>query len=358
MTNIPNQNIKDTYKERKALVGTNFLTIYVENTLPIFITKDSVITDTNTMIRKTSGAACNTEILDYAKKDISFKLSGKLSRGGFSNIMLASGKDDKKTYFNLETNLPLNEITIKDPTTVNEYATFDFTNKCFTYIKSNAGNAKLPVTFMWDNIELGTGYVCFSTSSTSLVDNTNITFNTTINQDRFISIATVQSPLTYNKVNLYYDTKWKDIILTPNLEFYSLVKNGNYDVRAYRLGNRNVLTSKMISLLGIEEASRVQLPEAKANTGMTTYLTSIPGFHSESFIDTSRFEESVGTFNLLHSDRSLMTILNLGTGSKLFTGNTLLPVYLLHQMSFRDYGFESVGLQDVSSTNLYVAFRF
>ena len=72
MTNIPNQNIKDTYKERKALVGTNFLTIYVENTLPIFITKDSVITDTNTMIRKTSGAACNTEILDYAKKDISF----------------------------------------------------------------------------------------------------------------------------------------------------------------------------------------------------------------------------------------------------------------------------------------------
>lgn len=246
MTNIPNQNIKDTYKERKALVGTNFLTIYVENTLPIFITKDSVITDTNTMIRKTSGAACNTDI---------------------------------ESYDTTETN-------------------------------------------------------------------------------RFIKIATVQSPLTYNKVNLYYDTKWKDIILTPNLEFYSLVKNGNYDVRAYRLGNRNVLTSKMISLLGIEEASRVQLPEAKANTGMTTYLTSIPGFHSESFIDTSRFEESVGTFNLLHSDRSLMTILNLGTGSSLFTGNTLLPVYLLHQMSFRDYGFESVGLQDVSSTNLYVAFRF
>jgi hypothetical protein len=212
---------------------------------------------------------------------------------------------------------------------------------------------------MWDNIELGTGYVCFSTTSSSLVDNTDITVNTTINQDRFISIATVQSPLTYNKVNLYYDTKWKDIILTPNLEFYSLVKNGNYDVRAYRLGNYTTLTSKKaLGTLGMEEANRVQLPEAKANTGMTTYLTSIPGFHSESFIDTTRFEESVGNFNLLHQDRSLMTILNLGTGSSLFNSNNPIHVYLFHQMSFRDYGFESIGKQDVSSLNLYVAFRF
>lgn len=246
MTNIPNFNIKDTYKERKVLVGTNFLTIYVENTLPIFITKDNVITDTNTMIRNTAGAACNTALASYN------------------------------------------------------------------------------------------------------TDETN----------RFISIATVPSPLTYNKVNLYYDTKWKDILITPNLEFYSLVKNGNYDVRAYRLGNSNGLTSKVISLLGTEEANRVQLPEAKANTGMKCYLTSIPGFHSESFIDTTRFEESVNSFNLLHADRSLMTILNLGTGSALFTGTQPIRVFLLHQMSFRDYGFESVGLQDVSKLNLYVAFRF
>lgn len=247
MTIIQNNVQIDSYKERKALVGTNYLTIYVENTLPIFITKDSIITDTNTMVRNTTGAACNTAL-------------------------------------------------------------------------------------------------------TSRVDT---------EADRFIGLATVQSPLTYNKANLYYDTKYKDILIIPNIEFYSLVKNGNYDVRAYRLGSRTVLNSKVaIGTLGMEEANRVQLPEAKANTGMKCYLTTIPGFHSESFIDTTRFEEQVNSFNLLHSDRSLMPILNLGTGSSIFTGTTSLPVFLLHQMSFRDYGLESVGILDTAKLNLYVAFRF
>lgn len=247
MTNIPNNNLNDSYKQRKAKVGSNTLTIYVENTLPILITKDTVLTDPNTLIRTGNGEANNTPIVGF--------------------------KDDET--------------------------------------------------------------------------------------DRFIGISTVQSPLTWNKVSLYYDKKWKDIIIVPNLEYYTLTKNGNYDVRAYRLGNNNVLTSKVgTGTLGMEEPNRVLLPEAQEVTNMSTLLTSLSGFHSESFIDTTRLEESVNNFNILHSDRSLSTFIKLGTGSSLFANPSPLTVYLLSQTTIRDFGIESIGLQDISSLNLYVSFRF
>lgn len=248
MTNLPNLNQKDTYKERKAKVGNNFLTIYIENTLPILVTKDSYLNDANILVRSAAGEAINTAI---------------------------TGRQDDEA-------------------------------------------------------------------------------------NRFIGIATVTSPLTYNKVNLYYDTKWKDIIVVPNLDFYSLVNNGNYDVRAYRVGNNNSLTGKSgMYMLGTEEANRVQLPEAQAVTKTNCLLTSLPGFHSSSFLDTTRFEELVDNkINILHSDRSLTTFINLGAGSGLFKSAGTLPVYLLSQTTFRDYGIESVGLQNISKLNLYLSFRF
>lgn len=248
MTSIPNNNLNDTYKQRLAKIGTNKLTIYVENTLPILVTVDAILTDKNTLVKTLNGSAINTNITGF--------------------------QDDEA--------------------------------------------------------------------------------------DRFIGISTVQSSLTYNKINMYYDTKYKDIIILPDLSYYTVTNNGNYDVRAYRLGNRNVLTSKVgTGTLGIEESNRVHLPEAQAVSNMQCILTSIPGFHSDSVLDTPRLEELIANkINILHTDRSLITFIKLGLGSDLFKTNNPIHVYLMSQITFRDFGIESIGLQDVSNKNLYLALRF
>lgn len=246
MLSLPSTSLTDTYKTRKVKIGDNFVTLFVENTLPMYITLDSVITNAKTLVKTEAGAACNTDIESY---------------------------DDTET-------------------------------------------------------------------------------------DRFISISTVTSPLTYNKLNFYYDKKYSDILITPNLEFSSLVSKNNLQFRCYRLGNNNKLSTRHpLGKLGMEKSDYIKLPEAKANTGMKVHLVSLPGFHSENIMNTTRFEETEGNFNILHIDRALCPIIELGTGSALFT-DTNLHVYLLAQDTFVGYGIESIARQDVASKKLYLNLRF
>jgi hypothetical protein len=91
-----------------------------------------------------------------------FKMSGK---GYGSTYLVATGAGDKKTYFNLDTDLDLSLITIKDQATaVDPYVTFDFANKCFTYKSSTSGNAALEVTLQYNGEDMGVATICFSQS--------------------------------------------------------------------------------------------------------------------------------------------------------------------------------------------------
>lgn len=249
MTHLANTNMLDSFKERKALVGDgNFLTIYVENTLPIFITNDDYLNNKKIKFRETPGSAVTTSITDYNKEM----------------------------------------------------------------------------------------------------------------ENRFVNIANVESPLTYNKISLYYDKKYEDIIIVPNLDVYTITKNGNYEVRALRLGSSRKLQTKYVyNMLGTEPTDIVKLPLAKANTSVKGLLVSLTGLSTEGNLNNNRFEEMVdNVHNLLHQDRKLGTIIELGTGSQLFTENKPLAVYLLSQHSIMDYGLEDIKLQDVASKKLYFILKF
>ena len=82
-----------------------------------------------------------------------------------STYLVATGAGDKKTYFNLDTDLDLSLITIKDQATaVDPYVTFDFANKCFTFKSSTSGNAGLAVTLQYNGVDIGVATICFSSS--------------------------------------------------------------------------------------------------------------------------------------------------------------------------------------------------
>lgn len=92
-----------------------------------------------------------------------FKLVGqKAYTSAIPNGLVATGSGNKQTTFDLDTNIPVSEITIKDASSVTPYVTFDLANKYFTFISVTSDC--LPVTFMWNGIELGTAYVIFSSN--------------------------------------------------------------------------------------------------------------------------------------------------------------------------------------------------
>ena len=89
-----------------------------------------------------------------------FKMTGT---GYGSTYIVATGKGDKRTYFNLDTNLDLSLVTIKDyETAVKPYVTFDLEGKFMTYSTGTSGNAGLSVVFLYNGVEMGTATVCFS----------------------------------------------------------------------------------------------------------------------------------------------------------------------------------------------------
>jgi hypothetical protein len=103
-----------------------------------------------------------------------FVMSGNGIYGSTSNVMMATGKGDKKTYFNLENDFDVSRITVDDAS--KEYATFDFTNKCFTYIKSTSSNTPLEISVMLDGTEIGKAYINFT--SAHAVSSTDINYET------------------------------------------------------------------------------------------------------------------------------------------------------------------------------------
>ncbi len=106
----------------------------------------------------------------------SLVLTGQGTYGSSTNIIMATGRGDKKTYFNLTSDFDVSRITVSDE----EYATWDFTNKCITYLKSPAGNNPHEVQIMLDGTVIGSGWINFS--SASAVKSTNISYE--VNEPR------------------------------------------------------------------------------------------------------------------------------------------------------------------------------
>lgn len=178
--------------------------------------------------------------------------------------------------------------------------------------------------------------------------------------DRFIFIGAVPSQLNQTLVYMYYDKKYKDIIIIPSIEQLSLAPdNFRFMIRGYRLGSgKEFPDSKLVNIINIDESNKYDLPEAKANANMKSKLITMPGYDPSNMINTNKFEEQVGDFNLQHGDRKLFTTICLGTATDLFTTVDRLPLYLLYQASFTEFGITYLHNINPSNMKLYVSFRF
>lgn len=178
--------------------------------------------------------------------------------------------------------------------------------------------------------------------------------------NRFIFIGAVQSALNLTNVYMYYDNKYKDIFIIPSIEQLLITSDNTIDkLRGHRLGSGKAFDNYWLSnLIPLDLEYKYDLPTAKANSAMKSMLVTMPGFDPSNMVNTNKFEEQSGVFNIQHGDRKLYTLISLGKASDLFTTVTNIPLYLLYQPSYIAYGLKYVNSIDPADYNLYLGFRF
>lgn len=105
-----------------------------------------------------------------------FVMKGRSTYSTVSNVMMSTGKGDKKTYFDIGGGFDLTRL-VADSNSAS-YITFDFPNGCYTYIQSTADDSPLEVGIYLDSetgTKLGTAWVNFTTSGA--VYPTNISYS-------------------------------------------------------------------------------------------------------------------------------------------------------------------------------------
>lgn len=180
---------------------------------------------------------------------------------------------------------------------------------------------------------------------------------------RFLHIATLESPITLNVINLYYDKVYSDIIITPDLSYYDKLPYNDYvELRCYGIGGDAIVTNKSVSQgLTVDDNLSIKLPQPNVLNGKAkVHTVTMAGLRPSNLVVVNRLQENITNDKVIvHGERSMAVLIELGTLQDLF-GNKLqrLPVYLLHQTSHIEFGIRPLGRVPTGNNKLYLFIRF
>lgn len=188
--------------------------------------------------------------------------------------------------------------------------------------------------------------------------------NGTLDINRFIFITRVESYINRDIVDLYYDKKYQDIIIVPDLVYTKhLSPTEDINIFCQRIGggynvNDNTLTGLTISS---DENCKITLPEARKISSASVYMAAIPGLQTPDYTqDANSYEEMLNdAINLKRYHRQMLSFLCLGTVSQLFGEVHRLPLYLLYQSGVRGFSFKYLNqVKPDANTKLYIPLNF
>lgn len=183
------------------------------------------------------------------------------------------------------------------------------------------------------------------------------------NEDRFIFMSAVRSAMTNNRAYFYYDNKYNDIIILPNIDTISLAgDNIVFPVTGFRLGSGvGMRTTNIINMISMDEADRVKLPKCKKNikTMKSRYIT-MPTAGNNRSVDAAKITTYIqNKYSFEEVDGSMFIIIEMGTVADIFeTPPSSIPVYLLYQMSLIENGIRYIGFKNTENLKLYVKLAF
>lgn len=193
-----------------------------------------------------------------------------------------------------------------------------------------------------------------------LVDKAWSNDNNQANRLSLMGIA--KSAMTNSRAYFYYDKKYQDIIILPNIDTISLAGNNIvFPLDGFRLGSGvGMKTTSLINTISMDESDRVKLPTGKANVpNMKCLYVTMPTGGTNRSVDSGMITIHVtNQYSCQESEGSLFTLVELGTKTELFDNPSSLPLYLFHQTSLIEHGIRYLGFKDPGNQKLYVKLAF
>ena len=167
------------------------------------------------------------------------------------------------------------------------------------------------------------------------------------NQERFVFMSRLTSPLSGDEVFIVYDKKYSDIIIIPTLSTLDVVNNiiqGNskrtFGINGYRIGSGCDVTDKNPGqLLPTNEQNAYKIPLAKGyNSTMKTLSVVIANYTQQNSSLGITHNKIDNNSVISYNNQQLGTCINLGKVTDLLTDVTEgLPLYLLFRYSPSSY---------------------
>jgi len=174
--------------------------------------------------------------------------------------------------------------------------------------------------------------------------------------ERFTYITTTHSALTNNRVRLYHDALFEDIIVIPELSYIdNTLDNTVYDIRGYRIGGGTNVDEISNDLI-VPTGETFKLPLTKSNIANKCTHVKMHGIARDSA--NAYYYKHLDNGDMI-VNRKLTTVgmIKLGSVDDLFVDAGLrLPMYTIAQVTLDRYALKFLG--NIQPTSIYIPLNF
>jgi hypothetical protein len=182
---------------------------------------------------------------------------------------------------------------------------------------------------------------------------------------RFVYFATITSCISNNNLVLFYDRKYKDILVLPSLTAYKnadgvIAKDLILAVSADVIANVPSSTVPAEELHSKVSFSRKEsLPETRSNLGTTTTLITTNGNDDDAMQRKAKLNIQYPNVNteVYRGDLYPVNLIKLGKVGDIFTENDVSAA-LVFQISTEKHRYIQLGKCDTKERNLYIVLHF
>jgi len=178
--------------------------------------------------------------------------------------------------------------------------------------------------------------------------------------NRFIYVTQITSPITQDVSIIYYDAKYKDIIVIPETKYLGtgdvddINANQVFDLKGYVVSG-NMEFSDDIYTGSINPDVKMNLPATNSDISSKTMIANIYGISSTMGHRTIFREVTSGLS--IGGERMMPTgIVDLGSITDLFTTEEYIPTYTMYQGSYNMFKVKYLGNKKPSKVYLLMDF--
>jgi len=184
--------------------------------------------------------------------------------------------------------------------------------------------------------------------------------------ERFTYIGTGSSSVSLSKIRVYYDAKYKDIFIIPDIVWLgdntpTDPTNGHsFTITGYHVGTgMSMKRQRSNHDIPLDTDFTYDLPLTNSNLPITVDEVRLHGLTPKSDLDMTVGYAIDPNTRVYSSKSHISSIINLGTVGSLFTSVGMIPAYQVYQRSVNDYTMKYLGTKELPATSiLYIPLDF